>query len=169
MSSEASDDPLFMNLDDGDPVVIQASMEAKQTLQQSLNAATHKHFPEATCLVKAPFIDRSDTNEQALVRTSETALANPSRPICHLWLRVTSVMDDLIFCCIGEAPGALRLNRGDSFVIENALIEDWLINDNGTAFGGFSLRVIRSRLSNSEQIKFDALTGIREFKTLPVS
>ena len=41
-----------------------------------------------------------------------------------------------------------------------------MINHGGTAFGGFSLRVIRSRLCNKEQMKFDAHTGIREFKKL---
>jgi hypothetical protein len=41
-----------------------------------------------------------------------------------------------------------------------------MINHVGTAFGGFSLRVVRSRLRQEEQMKFDAHTGIREFKNL---
>ncbi|MGA2230952.1 MAG: DUF2314 domain-containing protein [Tepidisphaeraceae bacterium] len=169
MSAETSDLPLFMELDDADPAVGQASSEAKRTFPHFLNAVTEKLFPVATYWVKVPFIDRSGTGEQALVRTPETASKSSSRPLCHLWLRVNSVLDDLVFCNVGEAPEALQLQRGTSFVIAGASIEDWLINNDGTAFGGFSLRVIRGRLSKGEQLKFDAHAGIREFRTLPYS
>jgi uncharacterized protein YegJ (DUF2314 family) len=60
----------------------------------------------------------------------------------------------------------LNLKRDASFVVASESIEDWMINSGGTAFGGFSLRVIRSRLGEKEQMKFDAHTGIREFKKL---
>jgi hypothetical protein len=166
MNSEVSDGPLFMDLNDADPVVVQASSEAKRTFPQFLDAVTKKRFLAAIYLVKVPFIDRSGTGEAALVRTSETASNNLSRPICHLWLRVNSAFEELLFCSVGEAPEALRFKRGTTFVIEGAIIEDWLISDDGIAFGGFSLRVIRNRLSDGEQFKFDAHTGIREFKAL---
>ena len=120
----------------------------------------------AIYLVKVPFLDRTETGEQALARNPENAAENPTRPTCHLWLTVTSVLDDLIFCSVFEAPDTLHLEHGTSFAIASDLIEDWMINQGGTAFGGFSLRLIRSHLSKEEQIKFDAYTGIREFKTL---
>jgi len=164
--SETSDVPLFAVLKDADPDVVEAVCEAKRTLPQFLDAASKMQFSPAIYLVKVPFIDRSETGEQALVRNSEDAAENPKRPICHLWLTVTSVLDDLIFCSVQEAPDALHLERGTSFVIASDLIEDWMINQDGTAFGGFSLRVIRSHLRKEEQINFDAHTGIREFKTL---
>ena len=113
-----------------------------------------------------PFIDRSETGDQALVRTAETEAENPALPICHLWLGVTSVLDDLIFCSVGEAPDAMHLKRDTSFVIASDVIDDWMINHRGIAFGGFSLRVIRNRLHKVEKMKFDEHTGIREFKEL---
>ena len=76
------------------------------------------------------------------------------------------MLEDLIFCSVAEAPDALHLKRGSSFVIAAESIEDWMINHDGTAFGGFSLRLIRSRLRKEDQMKFDAHAGIREFKTL---
>jgi len=166
MNSETPDVPLFADLNDADPVVVEAVDEAKRTFPHFLDAASKRRHSPATYLVKVPFIDRSDTGEAAIVRTSETAAENPTRPICHLWLSVTSALDDLVFCSVDEAPDALRLKRGSSFVVANESIEDWVINHNGTAFGGFSLRVIRSRLRKEEQSKFDAHTGIREFKKL---
>ena len=163
---ENSDVPVFVALKEADPEVVEAVCEARRTLPQFLDAASNTQFSPAIFLVKVPLIDRSETGEQALARNSENAAQNPTRPICHLWLTVTSVLDDLIFCSVQEAPDALHLERGTSLVIASDLIEDWLINRDGIAFGGFSLRLIRSHLSEEEQINFDAHTGIREFKTL---
>lgn len=158
--------PRFADLNDADPAVVEAVSEARKTFPQFLDAVSRMQFAPAINLVKVPFIDRSDTGEQAIVRTPEIAADNPTRPTCHLWLSVNSLLDGLIFCSVGEAPDALLLNRDASFVVANESIEDWMINHGGTAFGGFSLRVIRSRLPKEEQIKFDANTGIREFKKL---
>jgi hypothetical protein len=166
MDSETPDTPLFANLSDADPDVVEALAEARRTLPQFLDAASKMRFSGATYLVKVPFIDRSGSGEQALVRTLENAAENSTRPICHLWLGVTSVLDDLVFGIVHEAPDALHLKPGTSFVVASESIEDWMINHDGEAFGGFSLRVVRSRLRNEEQTRFDAHSGIREFKTL---
>jgi uncharacterized protein YegJ (DUF2314 family) len=166
MDSEANDVPLFANLSEADPEILEAVSEARQTIHQFLEAVSKMRFSPAVYLVKVPFIDRGETGEQALVRTAETAAEHPGRAIFRLWLSVTSVFDDLIFCSVGEAPDALHLKRNTSFVIASEFIEDWIINQGGTVFGGFSLRVIRSRLRNEEQLRFDVHTGIREFKTL---
>jgi hypothetical protein len=164
MDTESSDVPLFVDRDKNDPGILEAVREARRTLPQFLDAISNGRFSPASHLVKVPFIDRSDLGEHAFVRNPETAAENSTRPICHLWLTVTSVFDDLIFCSVVESPDALHLKRGTSFVIASELIEDWMINHHDVAFGGFSLRVIRSRLRKEEQMKFDAHTGIREFK-----
>ena len=140
--------------------------EARRTLPLFMDAASKKRFSPASYSVKVPFIDRSHLGEQAILRTAETAAENPTGPICHLWLTVTSISDDLIFCSVVEAPDELHLKMGDSFVVASESIEDWMINVGGTAFGGFSLRVIRSRLGKEGQMKFDEHTGIRDFKIL---
>ena len=164
--SEALGVPLFAVLKGTDPDVVEAVSEARRTLPQFMDAASKMRFSPAIYQVKVPFIDRSETGEQALARNSENAAENPTRPICHLWLTVTSVLDDLVFCSVYEAPDGLHLGRGTSFVIASDLVEDWMINQAGIAYGGFSLRLIRSHLPLEEQINFDAHTGIREFKTL---
>jgi uncharacterized protein YegJ (DUF2314 family) len=166
LDSKAPGIPLFADLNDIDPAVVEVVSEARRTLPLFLDAASKMRFSPASYLVKVPFIDTSQLGEQALVRTAEAAAENPTRPICHLWLTVTSIFDDLIFCSVAEAPDKLNLKRDASFVVASESIEDWMINSGGTAFGGFSLRVIRSRLGEKEQMKFDAHTGIREFKKL---
>lgn len=166
MDSQASDVPLFANLGDNDPAVIEAVKEARRTLPLFVDAAWNMRFSPASYLVKVPFIDRSHLREQALLRTPETAAENSTLPICYLWLHVTSVLDDLIFCTVGEAPDALQLKTDTSFVVESEVIEDWMINHGGIAFGGFSLRAIRQRLPKMAQRQFYAHTGIREFQEL---
>jgi uncharacterized protein YegJ (DUF2314 family) len=164
MDADDSDTRLFANLEDTDPDVVSAMIAAKKSLAQFLDAAANGRFSPATCVIKVPFLDRSATAEQALVRTADTAAANPGAPICHLWLSVTSVLDDLVFCTVAEAPEALRLKPGTSFVVAGESVEDWMINHDGEAYGGFSLRVIRNRLGSEARMRFDAHTGIRRFK-----
>jgi uncharacterized protein YegJ (DUF2314 family) len=158
--------PLFANLSEADPVVVEAMNEAKRTFLQFLDALSKMRFSQASYWVKVPFIDRSDIRQQALVRTVETAAEYHSRPTCHLWLSVNSILDDLIFCTVAEAPEALQLTNGTSFVVASDSIEDWMINQDGTVYGGFSLQVIRRSLRKDGQLKFDAHTGIHEFRNL---
>jgi len=166
MDAAGPDVPLFADLSDDDPALVEAVSEAKRTFPQFVDAASNMRFSPATYLVKVPFLDKSDTGEQGLVCTPAVASENPVRPICHLWLSVTSVLGDLMFCSVVEAPAELHLKKGTSFVIEGATIEDWMIYHLGEVFGGFSLRIIRSRLREQEKVKFDDHTGIREFKKL---
>ncbi len=74
------------------------------------------------------------------------------------------MLDDLFFCFVGEAPKQLGLKKGDSFVIAEELVEDWMIDHQGVAYGGFSLCVLRHRLGEIDKRKFDEHTGIHEFK-----
>jgi uncharacterized protein YegJ (DUF2314 family) len=166
MESKVPDEPLFAYLDKGDPAIVEAVSEARSTFPQFLDAVSKMRLSSASYLVKVPFIDRSETDEQALVRTPETAAEYRTRPTCHLWLTVTSILDGLILCSVVEAPDALHLTRDASLAVASESIEDWMIVHGGTAFGGFTLRVVRGRLGKQGQMKFDVHTGIREFKTL---
>src|SRR5262245_45835700 len=136
MDSDAFDVPLFANHDDADPAVIAAVAEAKTTFPLFLEAASNMRFSPARYLVKVGFIDRSRLRKDAIVRTAETAAENSMFPLYHLWLSVTSVLDDLVCCSIDEAPEALHFQPGMSFVIAMESIEDWMINYNGMVVGG---------------------------------
>lgn len=163
MNSDVPDIPLFANIPDTDPEIVEAVREAKRTLPRCLDAVATGRFSPASCAVKVQLINRSAIAEPALIRTSATASKFPEEPICHLWLNVTSVLDDLVFCSVFEAPDELRLKPGDSFVVASESIEDWMINQGGEVFGGYSLRVIRNRLGTEARKRFDAHTGIRRF------
>lgn len=166
MHDTIPDGPLFAYLNDDDPALLDARSDASRTLPQFKDAFAKRRFELVAYLVKVPFLCRDDTKEPALVRTSEVAAEYPIQKMCRLWLAVNSVLEDLLFCSVLEAPPALRLSTGDSFVIDTSLIEDWIINQGGVVYGGFSMRVIRSRLSEHDRRRFDDDTGIYEFKQL---
>jgi hypothetical protein len=109
MDADFPNYPLFVNLKDDDPALFPSVQEARRTLPHFLSAASKRPFSSALYLVKVPFFDRSATGDQALVRTSETGSNEPSRPICHLWLKVTSLFDNLVFYSVCEAPPELHL------------------------------------------------------------
>jgi hypothetical protein len=163
-NANASGDPLFMNLRDDDPAILAAVTQARQKLAQFKAAFAARRLSPAAYLVKVPFVDRGDRGQPALVGTSSVVAENPTRPVAHLWLVVTSTLEDLLFCSVGEAPKELGLTKGDSFVIQEEVLEDWMINHRGVAYGGFSLRALRDRLGGPDRKRFDEHTGIHEFK-----
>jgi hypothetical protein len=163
-NAQPSGEPLFAKLRDDDPALLAAVTEARQKLAQFKAAFSAKRLQPAAYLVKVPFVDRSDVGQPSLVGTSSVVAENPTRPIAHLWLAVTSTLEDLLFCSVGEAPKQLGLKKGDSFVIQEERVEDWMIEHQGVAYGGFSLRVLRNRLREIDKQRFDAHTGIHEFK-----
>ena len=68
--------------------------------------------------------------------------------------------DDHAFA-VGEAR-----SKCDCFVVTSESIEDWMIIREGVAFGGFSLQAMRRRLRSEDRMRFDAHTGISEFRKL---
>ena len=157
-------EPLFVNLSDDDPAILASVIEAREKLAQFKTAFSARRFCSGVHLVKIPFVDRSDIGQPALVATSTVVAENPKRPIPRLWLGVTSILEDLFFCSVREAPKQLLLTEGPSFVLEEGMVEDWMITHEGIAYGGFSMRVLRDRLGEIDKQRFDEHTGICEFK-----
>jgi uncharacterized protein YegJ (DUF2314 family) len=80
----------------------------------------------------------------------------------HIWLAVLDCLDDLLFCTPQELPtDFVGLKLGESVVITDERIEDWMfLKRDGTAFGGYSLRLIRSRFPAERRAEFDSYVGV---------
>jgi uncharacterized protein YegJ (DUF2314 family) len=52
---------------------------------------------------------------------------------------------------------------GERLVIEHDQIFDWFVNDDGLMHGGFSMRVARAQMPESERSAFDKYTGVRQW------
>lgn len=81
----------------------------------------------------------------------------------YVWLYVSNVSDISFEAELFEVPVEVTSYKaGDSFTITDEEIVDWMINDNGTLYGGYTLRYQRETMSDSEREAFDEHVGIKE-------
>lgn len=93
----------------------------------------------------------------------KTLLAEPNYQ-AFMWLVIVEVKDDSFIGEIFELPSEFsEFKVGMSIEISDQNIQDWMINDNGTLYGGFSLRYNRSRMSESEKACFDQHIGVKRY------
>ncbi len=82
----------------------------------------------------------------------------------HLWLRVNDLFADLYFSSPIELPSDfVGLKLGETKLATDDEVEDWMILDSGTLYGGFSLRAIRERLPASKKADFDSRMGVTRY------
>jgi uncharacterized protein YegJ (DUF2314 family) len=58
---------------------------------------------------------------------------------------------------------------GERLNFEATEIFDWMVNDNGRLHGGFTLRVARAHLPQSDREAYDQYTGVKSWEPLPPS
>jgi uncharacterized protein YegJ (DUF2314 family) len=63
-----------------------------------------------------------------------------------------------------EVPTAFRRYKvGDQIRVAQDEVTDWMVNENGFLHGGFSIRLQRSRLPESERSEFDEFIGATRY------
>ncbi|MDF7809806.1 DUF2314 domain-containing protein [Hymenobacter sp. YC55] len=78
----------------------------------------------------------------------------------HIWLSELSVNGDTIYGVVDNKPDYTKaVVLGQKVAIHKDSITDWNYTQNGKLIGGYSIRVIRSRMSSKEQAAFDQTTG----------
>jgi uncharacterized protein YegJ (DUF2314 family) len=83
----------------------------------------------------------------------------------HIWLAVNDLLEEMYFCSAREIPKDFhQLKRGQSLVVTEDRIEDWMILADGILYGGFSLRTIRELLPVEERAGFDEHVGVVEYR-----
>jgi uncharacterized protein YegJ (DUF2314 family) len=134
-------EPRFLYVEPG--TLLDATLRARETRAGFRRAFIERRFGAAFYGVKLHF-PRPDGQEGH-----------------HVWLSVTQLFADLYFCCPIELPSDLvGLKAGETKLATDDDIEDWMIMDNGTLYGGFSLRAIRQQLSASAQAEYDSYMGV---------
>jgi uncharacterized protein YegJ (DUF2314 family) len=140
----ANDEPMFAFPDAAS--LLNATSKAKATLPHFRTAFSERRVKEAFYGVKIHF-PRPDGEEGT-----------------HIWLRVNQLFADLYFCSPIELPtDFVGLKIGETKLATDDEIEDWMILDNGTLEGGFSLRAIREQLPKSKQVDFDSHMGVTQY------
>jgi uncharacterized protein YegJ (DUF2314 family) len=78
----------------------------------------------------------------------------------HIWIDNVAYVGGKFRGRIANDPLYVeRLKLGDAVAIDRSDVTDWMFVDNGKLVGGYTLRVMRGRLSPKEREEFDASLG----------
>ncbi|MBK7908715.1 MAG: DUF2314 domain-containing protein [Gemmatimonadetes bacterium] len=129
-------------------------------------AATTQHF--------AAHVARAGEHVRgAKLRFRDPDLSDELGEDCFVFLWLTTVTyhpDEQLFSGVFfEVPRELRKwhEIGDRLSFEAEDIFDWMILEQGTLHGGFTLRVARQRLAELERADYDRRVGVTSWHPLP--
>jgi uncharacterized protein YegJ (DUF2314 family) len=82
----------------------------------------------------------------------------------YIWLSVVSHDSDGFVGEIFELPAEFKkYSVGTRLEVPDSEVQDWMVNDEGTLYGGYSLRYSRSRMTDAEMVAFDKHVGVDSY------
>ena len=79
----------------------------------------------------------------------------------HMWVNDLTLSDDQFEGVLGNEPVYVKkLHLGDQVVVDMKDISDWIIVDGNSLLGGFTIHVLRNKMTESERKRFDAEFGL---------
>ena len=119
-----------------DPAMTAAIRDARGTVR-SFVARLARGPVSGSVSVKAPVTDGQDTE--------------------HLWLAPVRVANGRFHGVVANEPVLVEgLEAGDTLSIPIDSISDWMLVDRDTVFGGFTVHLMRARMSAGDRQAFDA-------------
>ncbi|MGF1579558.1 MAG: DUF2314 domain-containing protein [Gemmataceae bacterium] len=95
--------------------------------------------------VKALFTDNAD---------------DPEAPVEHMWVDEVDFDGEHIQGVLASSPNSVRsVESGDEVSLAMKELSDWMFVINDKAYGGFTVQVLRSRMSLTERKEHDGLWG----------
>ncbi len=124
-----------------DPEMNAAIQQARSTLEQFIAALESPSTTQTYFSIKAGFpFDGS---------------------LEHLWLSDVYYDGESFRGVLGNEPIYVEsLHLGDEVTVRTAEVSDWMIVDDGRLLGGFTIHVLRSRMSDEERWQFDEDAGL---------
>jgi uncharacterized protein YegJ (DUF2314 family) len=109
---------------------------AKSTLQLFEKAFRSKKYDQTSFVLKVRF-------------------ASP-KGFEHIWANNIEMKKDNYYGTVNSIPeSTTEVKKGEKIKIEKDNITDWLYNDNGKLRGGYTIKVIRNRMTKEERKQFD--------------
>lgn len=137
---ERKDQPDIYNVKASDAEMNEAIEKAKQTLHD-FNAALLNPEIEVKSL-KVKFQNQTDVE--------------------HVWLSNVVFKDGKYSGILDNEPEYFTEYKiGDTIDVDDKNISDWMYIKNGKLFGGYTIKVLRNRMSESEREQFDAESGMQ--------
>jgi len=79
----------------------------------------------------------------------------------HIWVSNISLKDNKYYGVVANLPKSTTdVKIGDTIQIVNDNISDWMYIDNQKLCGGFTIRLLRKRMTEPERKQFDAENGL---------
>ena len=79
----------------------------------------------------------------------------------HIWISNILRIDNNYFGIVDNLPEFSEdVSVGDTIQIKKTNISDWMYLDNQKLRGGYTIRIVRNRMTEQESIQFDAESGI---------
>jgi len=155
MPNAPDEEPLFRTFAAKDLDYADAHARAAATIgrfrEWVLRSGPHR------CYAKLSFRDPADSGDAR-------------SPVLYLWLHQVQFHPEerLFSATFFEVPKALREwhRVGQRLAFEAEDVFDWYVDESGLMHGGFTLRVVRDRLSGAAQADFDASVGARAWAPL---
>jgi uncharacterized protein YegJ (DUF2314 family) len=151
--SESQLPPVFL-FDDSDPEMQRAYAAARAAFRYfwcEVALDRHRIVPALELAgVKAPFSDGKERSG-----TDDTPEAE------HLWLSEVDFDGRSVSGVVLNTPNWLTtVKEGDSVRIPLGRISDWIYAISGEAYGGYTVNLLRSRMSEQERREHDAAWGL---------
>lgn len=80
----------------------------------------------------------------------------------HIWIGNIKFENGIYIGIIDNLPEKITsVKLGDTVKIDKKDISDWMYIKNAELYGGYTIRLLRNRMSESERQKFDAESGMK--------
>lgn len=80
----------------------------------------------------------------------------------HIWLSNVKFKDGKYSGVLDNEPEYITEHKiGDKVNVDSKNISDWMYIDNGKLFGGYTIKVLRNRMSDAEKKQFDSESGMQ--------
>jgi uncharacterized protein YegJ (DUF2314 family) len=83
----------------------------------------------------------------------------------YSWVSFVTCDGDAFFGTLVQPPSEIKwLEAGQSIRFKGDELWDWMVNQDGHLFGGFSLRVMREALPEERRAAFDQYVGVKSYE-----
>lgn len=79
----------------------------------------------------------------------------------HIWIDEVTFIENNYFGVVDNLPeSTTEVHLGDTIQIDKSRISDWMYLEKGKLYGGYTVRVLRKRMTPAEQKQFDKENNI---------
>lgn len=138
---ERENQPTIYNVENQDAEMNKVIIKAKQTLPEFYKALESRSADQDSFAIKIHFKVNNDGE--------------------HIWINGLFKRNGEYFGVVDNLPDLTKeVKQGDTIKIDTSKVSDWMYLDNGELKGGYTIRLLRTRMSEEERIEFDNTSGM---------